>query len=171
VSAVFTGGAVDTVRRRQPPKIPRLEPSWSTRANSEPTNQSRRTAGRNHWNAIGRSTRVDDRAPVRSPGTINMGHFAAVNQWLVRHQSEHIALRVAPQTKDRLHFFSSSPFYSSLLTNKFDEILRRTFTKKTCLATHEKLSANRNFVVELVHFEIKRRKNYRIPNSKTLTFL
>jgi hypothetical protein len=70
----------DTVRRRQPPKVPRLEPSWSTRANSEPTNQSRRTAGRNHWNAIGRSTRVDDRAPVRSPGTINMGHFAAVNQ-------------------------------------------------------------------------------------------
>jgi hypothetical protein len=36
---------------------------------------------------------------------------------------------------------------------------------------HEKLSANRNFVVELVHFEIKRRKNYRIPGSKTLTFL
>jgi hypothetical protein len=36
---------------------------------------------------------------------------------------------------------------------------------------HEKLSANRNFVVELVHFEVKRRKNYRIPGSKTLTFL
>jgi hypothetical protein len=28
-----------------------------------------------------------------------------------------------------------------------------------------------NFVVELVHFEVKRRKNYRIPGSKTLTFL
>jgi hypothetical protein len=55
--------------------------------------------------------------------------FSAVSQWLVRHQSEHIALRVAPQTKDRLHFFSS-PFYSSPLTNKFDEIIRRIFTKK-----------------------------------------
>jgi hypothetical protein len=35
----------------------------------------------------------------------------------------------------------------------------------------QKLSANRNFVVELVLFELKRRKNYRIPGSKTLTFL
>jgi hypothetical protein len=71
---------IDTVRRLQPPKVPRLEPSWSTRANSQPTNQSRRTAGRKYWNAIGRPTRVDDRAPVRSPGTINMGHFAAVSR-------------------------------------------------------------------------------------------
>jgi hypothetical protein len=36
---------------------------------------------------------------------------------------------------------------------------------------HEKLSANQNFVVELVHFEVKRRKNFRVPGSKTLTFL
>jgi hypothetical protein len=39
------------------------------------------------------------------------------------------------------------------------------------LVNLEKLSANRSFVVELVHFEVKRRKNYRIPGSKTLTFL
>jgi hypothetical protein len=36
---------------------------------------------------------------------------------------------------------------------------------------HSKLSANRNFVVELVHFEVKRRKNYRIPGSKPLTLI
>jgi hypothetical protein len=37
------------------------------------------------------------------------------------------------------------------------------------LKDHGKLSANRNFVVELEHFEVKRRKNYRILGSKTLT--
>jgi hypothetical protein len=46
-----------------------------------------------------------------------------------------------------------------------------TFFSLATVKHHEKLSANRNFVVELVHFEVKRRKNYRIPGSKTLTFL
>jgi hypothetical protein len=49
--------------------------------------------------------------------------------------------------------------------------LPNTFFRSLSVKDHEKLSANRNFVVELVHFEIKRRKNYRIPGSKTLTFL
>jgi hypothetical protein len=74
---LISGTHIDTVRRRQTPNVPRLEQSWSTRANSEPTNQSRRTAGRKCWNAIGRPTKVDDRAPVRSPDPINMGHFTA----------------------------------------------------------------------------------------------
>jgi hypothetical protein len=46
-----------------------------------------------------------------------------------------------------------------------------TFFPHATLKDHEKLSAKRNYVVELVHFEVKRRKNYRIPGSKTLTFL
>jgi hypothetical protein len=45
------------------------------------------------------------------------------------------------------------------------------FFRTQRLKDHGKLSANRNFVVELEHFEVKRRKNYRIRGSKTLTFL
>jgi hypothetical protein len=54
----------------------------------------------------------------------------------------------------------------------FDDVYRENFGfSGASVKDHEKLSANRNFVVELVHFEVKRRKNYRIPGSKTLTFL
>jgi hypothetical protein len=35
---------------------------------------------------------------------------------------------------------------------------------------HSKLSASRNFVVELLRFEVKPRKNYRIRGSKPLNF-
>jgi hypothetical protein len=34
---------------------------------------------------------------------------------------------------------------------------------------HGKLSASQNFVLELEHFDVKRRKNYRIRGSKMLT--
>jgi hypothetical protein len=56
------------------------------------------------------------------------------------------------------------------------EVLSRQLSSKyvfshASVKDHSKLSANRNFVVELVHFEVKRRKNYRIRDSKPLTFL
>jgi hypothetical protein len=56
------------------------------------------------------------------------------------------------------------------------EVPRRLLSSKyvftlASVKEHSKLTPNRNFVVELEHFEVKRRKNYRIRGSKTLTFI
>jgi hypothetical protein len=100
---LISGTHIDTVRRCQTPNVPRQ--SW-TRAKSEPTNQSRRTAGRKCWNAIGRPTKVDDRAPVRSPGPINI---AALWQWLTRRRNKHTVLGVAlSHTKSTAFQFNPS---------------------------------------------------------------
>jgi hypothetical protein len=51
------------------------------------------------------------------------------------------------------------------------EVPRRQLSSKfvftlASVKDHSKLSANRNFVVKLEHFGVKRRKNYRIRGSK-----